>query len=178
MLVAITGFGSVWRHRFGKDMNDANRFAHAAYYNTTGVAVRGTIRQRPQICGYARFDAVGGFNPNFPSRMISRVFECAEPSVWMGYNKLLFKRMLTTGERPDRFFVIVRPELVGRLAVGTSEWRSSDTWLLSFSEGAQKQESMLLMPAHSWIRGEMGKFVIEPSERRPWMARLVLSCSD
>jgi hypothetical protein len=178
MLVAITGFGSVWRHRFAKDLNDANRFAQAAYYNTTGVAVRGMIRQRPQICGYARFEAVGGFNPNFPSRMINRVFECAEPSVWMGYNKLLFRRMLTTGKRPDRFLVIVRPELVGQLGVGTAEWRSSDTWLLSFSECARQQEAMLVMPAHSWIRGDTGKFVIEPLERRPWMARLVLSCSD
>ena len=110
MLVAVTGFGRVWRHRFGKDTDDARRFARAVYYNTTGVVVEGKVRQRPQICGYARFDAVGGFNPNFPSRMINRVFECAEPSVWMGYNKLLFKRMLTAGERPDCFFVVVRSE--------------------------------------------------------------------
>src|SRR6266536_5772771 len=86
MLVAVTGVGRVWRQRFGKDPGDARRFARAVYYNTTGVIVRGNVRQRPQICGYARFDAVGGFNPNFPARMINRVFECAEPSVWMGFN--------------------------------------------------------------------------------------------
>jgi hypothetical protein len=177
MLVSVTGFGTVWRHRFGKDKDDPRRFARAVYYNTTGVVVEGKIRQRPQICGYARFEAVGGFNPNFPSRMINRVFECAEPSVWMGYNKLLFKRMLTAGERPDCFFVVVRPELTGALAVGTAGWRSPDTWLLSFSECAQQQEGMLLMPAYSWIGGQLGRFVLEPSERRPWMARLVLSRS-
>ena len=59
--------------------------------------------------------------------MINRVFECAEPSVWMGYNKLLFKRLMKASERPDRFFVVVRPELTGTLAVGTAEWRSADT---------------------------------------------------
>jgi hypothetical protein len=178
MLVAVTGLGRVWRHRFGKDTDDASRFARAVYYNTTGVVVEGKIRQRPQICGYARFDAVGGFNASVPSRMISRVFECAEPSVWMGYNKLLFRRMLTKGERPDCFLVAVRQELTGVLAVGTSEWRSSDTWLLSFSACAQEQEGLFLMPAYGWIRAEVGRFVLEPSERRPWMARLVLSCSE
>lgn len=178
MLVAVTGFGRVWRHRFGSDPDDARRFARTVYYNTTGVVVGGNVRQRPQICGYARFDAVGGFNPNFPTRMINRVFECAEPSVWMGYNKLLFKRMVTVGERPDCFLVVVRPELTGTLAVGTAGWRSPDTWLLSFSERAQQQEGMLLMRAYSWIRSQLGRFVLEPSERRPWMARLVLSSSE
>lgn len=178
MLVAVTGFGSIWRHRLGKQRHEGGPFAQPVYYNTTGVAVNGSTRQRPQICGYARFDAVGGFNPNFPSRMINRVFECAEPSVWMGCNKLLFKRMLTQGERPDCFFVVVRPELTGTLGVGTAGWRSPDTWLLSFSECPQQQEAMLLMPAHGWIRGDLGRFVLEPSERRPWTARLVRSCSE
>ena len=63
---------------------------------------------------------VGGFDPNHPSRMINRVFECAEPSVWMGYNKLLFRRMLNGGECPDCFLVVAKSELVGRLAVGNA----------------------------------------------------------
>ena len=91
-------FGSVWRNRPAK--HDARgRLIGAVYYNTTGVAVRGKVRQRPQICGYARFDTVGGFDPNHPSRMIGRVFECAEPSVWMGHNKLLFRRILSAAWR-------------------------------------------------------------------------------
>ena len=178
MLVAVTGFGSLWRHRLGKQTHDSDHFAQPVYYNTTGVVVNSNIRQRPQICGYGRFNAAGGFNPNFPSRMINRVFECAEPSVRVGYNKLLFKRMLTAGERPDRFFVVVRPELTGVLEVGTAGWRSPDTWLLSFSECAQQQEAMLLMPAYGWVVGQFGRFVLEPSERRPWTARLVLNNGD
>ena len=178
MLVAVTEFGSVWRHRLGKCTHDNRRFPQPVYYNTTGVVVKGSVRQRPRICGYARFDAIGGFDPNHLSRMINRVFECEEPSVWMGCNKLLFKRMLTKGERPDCFLAVVRPELTGALPVGTSEWRSPDTWLLSFSECSQQQEGMLLMPAYGWIRGDLGRFVLEPSERRPWMARLVLGCIE
>lgn len=178
MLVAVTGFGSVWRHRLAKQTHENDRFAQPVYYNTSGVVVNGSVRQRPQICGYARFDALGGFDPNFPTRMINRVFECSEPSVWMGHNKLLFKRMLTKGERPDCFLAVVRPELTGALPVGTSEWRSPATWLLSFSACSQQQEGMLLMPAYGWIRGALGRFVLQPSDRRPWMARFVLSCIE
>ena len=57
------------------------------YYNTTGIDIAGSIRQRPQIVGYARFNGCGGFNPNRPLQMIGRVFECAEPCVWQGQNK-------------------------------------------------------------------------------------------
>ena len=175
MLVAVTGFGSVWRSRSGRPADDPERPRRIAYYNTTGVMVNGSVRQRPKITGYARFNAVGDFNPNCPSRTINRVFHCADPCVWNGANKLLFERMLPHGERPELFLVVVRPELTGILTVGPGDWRSRDTWLLSFSEAANQQEAMLLMPAYGWIRGELGRFELEPASRRPWFARLVLA---
>ena len=175
MLVTVTAFGSVWRRRFHKNQDDPHRFAHGVYYNTTGIDIAGTIRQRPKITGYARFHACGGFDPHHPSRMIGRVFECADPCVWQGDNKLLFKRALRGPERPDGFLVIARPELTGRLTVGATSWRSADTWLIAFSECGSQQEAMLLMPAHSWIQTELGRFVLEPEASRPWMARLVLT---
>lgn len=178
MLVAVTGFGSVWRHRLAKQMHQSGRLAQPVYYNTTGVVVNGAIHQRPRICGYARFDAVGGFDSNYPSRMVGRVFECAEPSVWMGYNKLLFRRIVKDCEHPDRFLVIARSGLIGSLAVGTERWRSSDTWLLSLSGCADQQEAMLLMPAGGWIRSSLGLFTLEALQLRPWVARLVLTTAE
>lgn len=175
MLVAVTGFGSVWRHKVGKHAHGCRRFAQPVYYNTTGLVVKGSVRQRPQICGYARFDAIGGFDPNHLSRMINRVFECAEPSVWMGCNKLLFKRVLKVGERPEAYLVVVRSDEAGQLAVGTEPWRAADTWILSFSECASQQEAMLLMSADSWIETGLGRLVLECSDSRAWAARLVLS---
>jgi hypothetical protein len=147
-----------------------------AYYNTTGVGVSGSVRQRPKIVGYARFNGQGGFDPNHPSRMINRVFECADPCVWQGQNKLLFKRRLATHERPDRFLVVVRPELTGALKVGSANWRSPDSWLIAFSECRNEQEGMLLMPAYGWIQTEFGRFVLEPVTGRPWVGRLALEC--
>ena len=115
MLVAITDFGSVWRHRFGKDASDPLRFARGVYYNTTGVEIAGTIRQRPRIPGYARFHTCGGFDAHRPQRMINRVFECADQCVWNGDNKLLFHRILPRLERPDRFLMVLRPALTGKV---------------------------------------------------------------
>ena len=176
MLVAVTGFGSVWRWRFGKNQDDPYRFGRAAYFNTTGVQVGNEIRQRPKITGYARFNGRGGFDPNRLSRMIDRVFECAEPCVWQGANKLLFMRTLNAPHKPDRFLVVLRNAMHGALKVGSQNWRSVDTWLIAFSECREKQEAMLLMPAHGWIETELGRFVLEPLTQRPWAAaRLILT---
>ena len=174
MLVTVTGFGSVWRRRFDKRGDDPRRFARGVYYNTTGIEISEKIRQRSKITGYARFHACGGFDPHHPSRMIGRVFECAEPCLWQGENKLLFKRTLSAPEKPDGFLVVARSKLNGVLNVGGTDWRSADTWLIAFSENGRQQEAMLLMPAHGWIRTELGCFVLQQEARRPWMARLVL----
>jgi len=178
MLVAVTGLGSVWRWRLRKAPGHLQRLSESAYYNTTGVQVSGSVRQRPKIVGYARFNGQGGFDPNHPSRMINRVFECADPCVWQGHNKLLFKRRLTTPERPDYFLVVVHPKLTGALKVGSANWRSADSWLIAFSECREQQEGMLLMPAYGWIRAELGKFVMDPVIGRPWLGRLVLECGE
>ena len=175
MLVTVTGFGSVWRWRLRKATGHSYSLNETAYYNTTGVSVSNMARQRPKIIGYARFNGTGGFDPNHPSRMINRVFECADPCVWQGQNKLLFQRMLNAPAKPDGFLMVVRPELTGTLKVGSTNWRSDDSWLIAFSECHDQQETMLLMPAYGWIQTELGKFVLEPLTGRPWVGRLVLA---
>jgi hypothetical protein len=174
--VTVTDFGSVWRHRLGK--HDAGHLGRAVYFNTTGIVVNRKVRQRPQICGYTRFDTIGGFDPHHPSRMIGRTFECAEPSIWMGYNKLLFRRILKGGECPDRFLVVARSELVGQLLVGSPAWRSSEAWLLSLSESSSRQEAMLLMSIGDWLRTSLGNFVLEPAPVGSSFPQLVLRAGE
>lgn len=178
MLVTITGFGSVWRRRFGKDENDSKRFVRAAYFNTTGVPVNGTIRTRPRIVGHVRFNGIGGFDPNRPLAMIDSVFECAEPCIWNGQNKVLFKRLLRTPQPPDFFLVVARAAEVGRVDVGSHAWRSEDTLLISFSECRDQQESMLLMPPGGWLRTSVGSYNLRPFVSWPWTARLQLQCAS
>ena len=174
MLITVTGFGSVWRQRFGKDTGEMNRLSRAAYYNTTGVVVNGVIRTRPQIVGHIRFNPIGGFNPNYPDRMIGRVFQCAAPCVWQGQNKVLFERMLPGPQRPDYFLVAIRHGQVGRLDLTQPSWKSDDGLLISFSEWHCQQETMILMPAHAWLRSDLGTFFLEPLVSRPWTACLRL----
>jgi hypothetical protein len=174
MLVSVAGLGSLWRRRFERNPDDPHRFGRGVYYNTTGIEIAGIVRQRPKITGYARFHACGGFDPHYPSRAIGRVFECANPGVWKGDNKLLFQRALPAPEKPDRFLVVVTSKLNGVLSIGLNNWRSPDTWLVAFSESSREQEAMLLMPASDWIRTSLGQFAMEPEIRRPWIARLVL----
>lgn len=174
VLVAVTGFGSVWRHRHGRQREKADHFPQAVYFNTTGVVVNSSVRQRPKICGYARFDVAGGFDPHHLLRMTNRVFECAEPSVWMGCNKLQFRRLLGPDEQPDLYLVIARSDLIGQFHVGDQCWRSPDSWILSFSESRDQQEAMLLLGSHGWIETDLGRFVLRASEQRACERRLVL----
>jgi hypothetical protein len=174
MVVSITGFGSVWRRRFGKDPDDPRRFTRAAYYNTTGVPVEGTIRTRLKVAGYARFNSTGGFTPNYPQRMVNHVFECDEPCVWQGQNKVFFEHMLAAPREPDFFLVVARQSEIGRLQIGSSGWKSDDGLLISFSECGDEQECMLLMPAYGWIHSDVGTYILQAAPARRWIARLQL----
>jgi len=174
VLVAVTGFGSVWRHRVGKERCSSSRFAGPVYYNTTGIVVNGKIRPRAKICGYLRFDMIGGFDAQHPFRMIHRVFECAGPSMWNGCNKLLFKRIVGDKQSPDRYLVVVRSDVTGHLPVGEEAWRSPESWLIAFSEGAGQQEALVLLASNDWIRTDLGTFLLKTPEQRPTEARLVL----
>ncbi len=178
MRVAVLGFGSVWRRRFGKDINDPKRFLRSAYYNTTGVIVRGHIRTRPKLIGHVRFNGVGGFDPNYPSRMFNRVFECQDPCIWQGQFKVLFKHLLPYPEPPDNYLVAVTQNNAGHMTVDTDGWKSDNALLISFSEWRDQQEALLLMPPYSWLTTQVGTFVLEPSPTQPWLATLRLSSAS
>jgi hypothetical protein len=174
MLVTITGFGSVWRRRFGNNGSDRRRLARVAYFNTTGVRVNGKIRTRPKIVGHVRFNGVGGFDPDHPLGFMNTVFECTEPCIWQGQNKVLFERKLSAPRQPDYFLVVVRSCEIGHLDLGSPAWRSEGTLIISFSECRDQQEAMLLMPPESWLRSDVGRFVLRPFSSWPWSARLQL----
>lgn len=175
MLVSLTSLGSVWRYRFNQDQNNPQLFSRGVFYNTTGVCIAGRILQRPRILGYARFHQCSGFNPHYPLRMLGRVFDCAEPCVWEGTNRLLFQRALRKPELPQRFLVVTRPEVIGRVHIGGMAWRSPETWLISFSEDGERQEAMLLMSVGSSIITDLGRFALMSDQDRPWLARLILT---
>lgn len=174
ILVALTGLGSVWRRRLRWGAASGREAAHTAYYNTTGVLVDGHLRTRSRIIGHLRFNGTSGLDPNYPARAIHQVFQCADPCVWKGQNKLLFERLIHPSPCPDFYLVMARSEDVGALTVGSAGWRSTNSWIISFSEGGERQEAMLLMTASSWIRTQLGMFVVEPQPQAPWVGQLRL----
>ena len=175
MLVTLKGFGGIWEKRLRNNPDVPDAATRAAFYNTTGVLVKGKVHYRWRIGGKLRFNGVGGFTPSDPSRSLNRVFECKEPETTRaGWTQILFKRMLSGPERPDFYLFVVTAEYTGRLDIGSSCWKADPVQVVSVSENADQQEAMLLMPAYSWVRGELGTFYAEPSTRQFWSAGLRL----
>lgn len=168
MLVGVTGFGSVWRRRFGKDPHDPDRFRRAAYFNTTGVCVNGRVAPHRKIAGHVRFNGVGGFNPYYPQRSVGSIFECEEPCIWNGQNKVFFGRRLDHVQRPDYFLVVIRSAESGLVKVGAPSWKSDSTSLISFSEWRAHQELMLLGPSGGWVQTSLGRLILGETAARPW----------
>jgi hypothetical protein len=168
MLISVLGFGSIWTVR------PAPR-KPAAYFNTTGVIINGHLRNRPRLYGVLRFNEAGGFRADRAETMRNRVFECEPPADWNGERRLLCRRMLNAGERPDAYLVTVTADDTGGIVDCHTAWRHAEVEVVSFSESDGLQEVMLVMPAHTWIRGQVGTLFLEPDRDRPWRGRLIRS---
>jgi hypothetical protein len=179
LLVTVKGFGSIWEPRFGKDATRPRRFDQAAFYNTTGVVVNGTVRYRWRIGGKIRFNGAGGFTSLAPHHSLDHVFECNEPEATSaGWKQILFKRKLNRPTRPDFYLFAVTREWTGRLSIPSASWKADSVQIVALSEQGDRQEGMLLMPAYSWIRSELGTFFVEPSQGGLWSAELRLDRVD
>jgi len=96
--------------------------------HTTGVQVDGKVRTRPRIVGHCPASTVSEASIRYPLRMINSVFECAEPCIWQGQNKISLQgAMLPAPQQPDYFLVVVRASEIGRVDVGSLAWRSEGT---------------------------------------------------
>ena len=178
MLISVLGFGSIWTRRGARDAcNPAEvRISEAAYYNTTGVLVGDKLRNRPCTYGVARFNGNSGFRPDYIHRMLQKVFECEPPCVWDGHKKVLFKKLWGNSTKPDAYLVTITADQSGGINRDQAGgWLHHDAHLISFSECGVQQEVMLVMPAYTWVRGQLGTFFMEPVAQKPGEARLLLS---
>ena len=175
MLITVEGFGSIWEKRRARAADSPERLAQVSFYNTTGVFVNGKFRPRWTLGGKVRFNAIGGFTSDNPHSSLHRVFEGKEPEVTVGgWTQLVVRRRLARPERPDYHLFIVTAERVGRMDVPAGCWKADAVQVVSLSQNGDDQEAMLLMPAYSWVRGQLGTFYAEPSGPRPWSAELRL----
>ena len=165
MIVAVEGFGSIWSVRNGSTRE------RTAFYNTTGILGDRRLRHRSRVFGQLRFNAIGGFNPRYLEANIGHVFESPELPENDG-RCMLLHHLSNRPLPPDFYLFAVASERTGELRIDDSGWKSDGVVLLSLSQFREQQEAMLLMPAHSWIRGGLGRLVAEPVEDRPWRACL------
>src|SRR5207249_2355158 len=172
MFVTVEGFGSIWSKRVRPDPGDPSR-GRTAYYNTTGISANGKLRHRSKMLGQLRFNETGGFSCNLIERNIGRVFQCTG-DLQDNRASLLLHHLLDGPVSPDYFLFAVTSDRTGILPVGWYGWKSAGVLLLSLSQFNQQQEAILLMPAHSWIRGALGWFVAEPLANFSWRAFLRL----
>ncbi len=92
-------------------------------------------------------------------------------------NKVLFKALLPRPTKPDAYLVAMTAEQSGGIHTHQSgTWLHSDARLISFSEHADHQELLIVMPPFTWIRGGLGAFfLVSGDAQKSWKARLVLS---
>jgi len=167
MLIGLEGFGSIWSVR--RKSNPAR----TAYYNTTGLLIDGRLRHRAAIFGAVRFNQVGGFDAQHIERNIGRVFESAG-RIGSVPPSLLLHHLARPPACPDLFLFAVSSDRTGVLPADGDGWKSDAVMVISLSEWNGRQEALLLMPVHSWIRGTLGRLIVEPRTDRSWRAFLRL----
>jgi hypothetical protein len=87
---------------------------------------------------------------------------------------MLFRAVLAHPQRPDAYLFVVAPEKTGRIDISSPFWKPPSVQVVAFSEDSDQQQAMLLMPAYSWVHGELGTFFAEPSAHQPWSAQLTI----
>jgi hypothetical protein len=157
MLVKILGFGSSWWARFGRDPHDRYRYTrHAAYFNSAGVRCGNKVRRHWILPGLIRFNGVGDFNPQFPSRSVGKTFECTDLALACGGNRLLFVRKAAAFVPPDYYLIAVSSDRCGLFNFYETGWKSESVIPIAVSCLGDKQEAMLLMKPLAYVRSSLG----------------------
>jgi hypothetical protein len=159
VLVAIHSFGSIWSKR---PANSSKARDGAAYFNTTGILVGDRYRHRSCLYGHVRIDSCTGFRPEIATCFVNWMLECDELQEIGHIRKLFVKTVVAAKRSPDRYLVSLSSDSIGRMARHLA-WASPDVRVVSFSEGNEKQEVLLLAPAFGWIRGANRTVCVDPN---------------
>ena len=164
MLIAIHSFGSIWTSR--------SEIGRTAYYNTTGVLVGSIIRHRSRIFGLVRMNATLGFRPETSHKMLNRVFVTDPPNERNGNRKLFLRGVAPASAVPELYLVALSSCDIGALDRNRA-WVCERGSVLSFSDGNDKQQALVLLPAYGWIHSATGTRYVIPKEGRPSEAVLL-----
>jgi|GEM_PF-576080 len=167
-MVQIVCFGSAWWVRPGADRLDSQRYGrHAAYFNSTGIQIRGKIHTAGPVRGLIRFNATSGLNARRTRDNIGAVFSFTEVEKYRETNRLLALRRMPGGAAVTHFLISLRSFLYGTVSLNTG-WHSSDVEVIAVSRYRGQQELLLLLTHESVLRTSLGDWkLVQAKETLP-----------
>lgn len=167
MRIRIISLGSNWWSAHPQDVADPFCFRrNAAWFNSAGLRYGSRMRLCWVYPGQVRFNQSSGFDPEFPSRVLGRSFECNEPERMNGRTHLLVTRGLLRNEEVDRCLVSFTERMCGPIRFQEPHWKSDGMKLLSVSLRRKRYEVIALMSATDWIKSNVGSWTLSQDRRR------------
>jgi hypothetical protein len=151
MIVCVLSVGSCWR-----EPNDGR----PVVWNSSGVLDQRRLRPRTKVFGQVRFNSRLYEEALGTSGLSGSYWHASPLTDHLGMRKLDLQRRVGGSSLPDCYLVSVTEQLVGTL--DDRSWDPNDSLLVSFSEWKTRQEVLLLVGRHAWLRGGLGSAVLTP----------------
>lgn len=166
MYVRIVSFGTNWWAMRSHNINDPLCFRRrVAYFNAAALMSGRRLRHSAIFPGQVRFNSKSGFDPEFPSRAVGRIFQCSPPRQFAGRMHLLFERR-THETTPDAYLVTIRSSEHGTIQFGKPGWKSGGVVPISISLRGLRYEAMLLFGDQDWVESDLGRWQVDPGQCR------------
>lgn len=160
MYVRIISLGSNWWAAHSADRNDPFCFRRrAAWFNSACLKSGRRVRFCWIYPGQIRFNQSSRFHPEFPQRVIGKVFWSEGPTVFGGKTHLLFSRPASI-QLPDSYVITLSDPLHGQIHFRSSDWKSSGVQPVSISSRGQRYEAVVLLSAGDWIETGIGRWSV------------------
>ena len=151
MIVCVLSLGSYWLEP--KD-------GRPVLWNSAGVLDQRGLRQRSKVRGHVRVNS-RLYQEALGSSGLSGTCWWASPvGEHLGMRTVALERRASRASRPNWYLVSLTEQLVG--AVDDGSWDPTASHLLSLSSWKGKQEALLLVGHHGWVRGTLGSAVLTP----------------
>ena len=151
MIVCVLSLGSYWREP--KD-------GRPVIWNSSGVLDQRGLRQRSKVCGHVRINSRLCQEALGSSGLSGTCWQASPVGEHLGMRTVALERRASRASCADWYLVSVTEQLVGTLDDGS--WGQPSVHLLSLSSWKTKQEALLLVGRHGWVRGALGSAVLTP----------------
>lgn len=151
MIVCVLSLGSCWRQPSD---------GRPVVWNSSGMLDQCRLRSRAKVFGQVRFNSRLLQEALGTSGLSGSCWQASPLAEHLEIRKLDLQRRVRSSSLPDWYLVSATEQLVGTL--DNASWDPKDSLLISFSEWKTRQEALLLVRRHGWLRGKLGSAVLTP----------------